>query len=699
MKRLIYCFLIGLLLWPGIQLHTQAQNNPYKINDSLYAEYKEVLKFRSTPEAVRMAEALYEKARKMGDKKAECIALTVPVNAFFYGNDSAKLGEAVRRLQQVSRANGYLQYYYFAYNNHIYWHLNHNLSLRALNLAQKMQKQAEKDKNDYGVYNCLKAQGYIYYARRDLDTSIRFHEEALNYELKYLPEQDASLSYQRLAELYCEDGQYKKALAYVDKGLEVYKTETNWKRGVLVKCRILFEMGREDEFVKLYARCREEMEKTGKVSNNNLDRLDAYDALARGDYEAAKKYAGNKLIVLRMIAERSGDYKSAYEYSQRSAYINDSIIRQVQSEDLAEMAVQLSNERMRRTANDLEKKNISLNLANTRLELEQTQALADLERVNAENSKLALKNRTLELERARVEMQHQQEVLEEEKILSRNRAVMFSVLTVFLLVSICLLCLYLYRRRQMVNKLKKKNQELAVAREQAEASNRMKTLFIHNISHEIRTPLNAIVGFSQLLATSDAGLNEEEKNEYSHIILHNSELLTTLVNDILDLAGLDSEKQTAHVAPCRCNDACRAAMDAVRHRVAEGVDLRFTTEISDDYVLDTDEQRLKQVLVNFLTNAVKFTQEGSITVGCSLSEVPGKIVFSVADTGPGVPLDKVDVIFNRFTKVDLFKQGTGLGLALCRRIAQLLRGEVVCDRNYTEGARFLCILPLNPEKE
>ena len=162
MKRLIYCFLIGLLLWPGIQLHTQAQNNPYKINDSLYAEYKEVLKFRSTPEAVRMAEALYEKARKMGDKKAECIALTVPVNAFFYGNDSAKLGEAVRRLQQVSRANGYLQYYYFAYNNHIYWHLNHNLSLLALNLAQKMQKQAEKDKNDYGVYNCLKAQGYIY---------------------------------------------------------------------------------------------------------------------------------------------------------------------------------------------------------------------------------------------------------------------------------------------------------------------------------------------------------------------------------------------------------------------------------------------------------------------------------------------------------------------------------------------------------
>ena len=699
MKNLIYCILLGLFLWPGVQFHLHAQNNPYRIHDSLYIEYKKVLKFRSTPEAVQMAEALYEKARKMGDKKAECIALTVPVNAFFYGSDSAKLGEAVRRLQRVAIANGYLQYYYFAYNNYIYWCLNHNLSLRALNLSKRMQKQAEKDKNDYGVYNCLKAQGYIYYARRDLDTSIKYHKEALDYALNYLPEQDASLNYQRLAELYCEDGQYEKALAYADKGLEVYKTETNRKIVLLEKCRILFEMGREEEFVKLYAQCREEMEKTGKVSNHDLDRLDAYDALVRGDYEAAKKYAGNKLKVLRLIAERSGDYKAAYEYSQRSAYINDSIVRQIQSEDLAEMAVQLGNERMKRVANDLEKKNISLNLANTRLELEQTQALADLERVNAENSELALKNRTLELERARAEMDRQKSLMEEEKLISRNRITLFIIVTVFLFVFICMLGLYVYRRRLMVNRLRRKNQELAEAREQAEASNRMKTQFIHNMSHEIRTPLNAIVGFSQLLATPDSGFSEEEKNEYSHIILHNSELLTTLVNDILDMSSLESEKCTVHIAPCRCNEACRTALNAVRGRLTDEVELHFHTEVPDDYTMDTDEQRLKQVLIHLLTNAAKFTSAGEILLGCSLTERPGKVVFSVADTGPGVSPDKVDIIFNRFTKGDLFKQGAGLGLAICRRVAEVLHGEVLYDRNYTQGARFLFILPVAREEK
>ena len=689
---------MGLLLWPGAPFHLHAQNNPFKIHDSIYIEYKELRKQVTSPEVVEKAKTLSAKARALGDKKGECVALTITVINAFYGSDSLQLVKAVQHLQQVSRANGYLQYYYYAYNDYVYWLLNHNHTLKALQAAEQMQRQADKDKNDYGIYSCLKAQGYIYYTRRDLPNAIRYHKEALQYQLAYMPEQDASLNYGRLADLHRQAKQLDKAMQYAEKGIKVAKTDTNRKRVMLEKCKLLFEMGREDEFMQYYAQCQEEMARSGKASNNTLKILDCYVHIIQGDYEAAKKRAGKYYKLQCLIAERSGDYKSAYEYSRKLADLNDSVIRQIQTSDLAELTVQLSNERMKRKAMDLEAKNIALNLSNTNLKLEQAKAETELEKINAENNALALKNRTLELEQVNTEIQRQQDILEEEKLLSRNRYIIFGILTISLVVFICMLCLYLYRRRLMVNRLRKKNLELAVAREQAEESNRMKTLFIHNMSHEIRTPLNAIVGFSQLLATSDSDFSESEKNEFSHIILHNSELLTTLVNDILDLAGLESEKYVAHIAPCRCNDACRMAMDAVRHRVPEGVGLRFLTEVPDEYTLDTDESRLKQVLINFLTNAVKFTQTGEIVVGCSLSEKPGNIVFSVADTGPGVPPDKADIIFNQFTKVDCFKQGTGLGLNICRNIAQILNGEVTYDHTYTKGARFRFILPVERKK-
>ena len=697
MKTLIYCILMGLLLWPGVSLHLHAQNNPFKIHDSIYVGYKELQKDVTSPETVKKAEALSAKARALGDKKGECVALTIPVLNAFYGHDSLRIIKAVRRLQQVAKANGHMPYYYYACTEYIYWLLNHNRSLKAVRMAEEMQRQADEDKDNYGIFSCLKAQGYIYYARGDLPTAIRYFEEALKFQLAYLPEQDAAMSYYRLTNMYRQVKQLDKAMQYAEKGIKVAKTNSNRKQVMLEKCKVLFDMGREDEFLQYYALCKEEMARTGKVSNNILKILDSYEYIIQGDYEAAKKRAGKYLKLQCLIAEREGDYKSAYQYSRKLADLSDSLVRLVQTSDLAEMSVQLNNERMQRKAKDLEAKNIALNLSNTRLQLEQAQSQAELERINAENSELALKNRTLELERARAEMDRQKSLMEEEKLISRNRITLFIIVTVFLFVFICMLGLYVYRRRLMVAQLTKKNQELAVAREQAEASNRMKTQFIHNMSHEIRTPLNAIVGFSQLLATPDSGFSEEEKNEYSHIILHNSELLTTLVNDILDMSSLESEKCTVHIAPCCCNEACRTALNAVRGRLTDEVELHFHTEVPDGYTLDTDEQRLKQVLIHLLTNAAKFTSAGEILLGCSLTERPGKVVFSVADTGPGVSPDKVDIIFNRFTKGDLFKQGAGLGLAICRRVAEVLHGEVLYDRSYTQGARFLFILPTTEE--
>lgn len=245
-----------------------------------------------------------------------------------------------------------------------------------------------------------------------------------------------------------------------------------------------------------------------------------------------------------------------------------------------------------------------------------------------------------------------------------------------------------------MHSLEKKNAELTDAKERALSASRMKDLFIQNMSHEIRTPLNSIVGFSQLLATPDMELSPEEQQEYSRLITCNSELLSTLVNDILGVAELESGNVSIHMDRVRCNELCRNALVTVSHRKPAGVELTFTSEADDGYTLHTDGKRVSQVLINFLTNAEKHTVKGTIGLHVSLSERPGSITFSVSDTGCGIPPEEAEHIFERFRKLDDFQQGSGLGLSICRLIAKQMQGSVELDTGYTGGARFLFVLPL-----
>ena len=214
------------------------------------------------------------------------------------------------------------------------------------------------------------------------------------------------------------------------------------------------------------------------------------------------------------------------------------------------------------------------------------------------------------------------------------------------------------------------------------------------MSHEIRTPLNSIVGFSQLITSPDANLSQEERQDFCHLIQHNSDLLLTLVGDILSAAELESNRYTMKIAPHSCNKLCREAITTVEHRKPEGVKLYYTSEVDDCYELITDGQRVCQILINFLTNAEKHTTQGEIRLHCSLTEHPGYVTFSVTDTGTGIPPEYSETIFERFEKADSFGQGTGLGLNICRLIAERLKGKVLLDKEYKEGARFVFVLPV-----
>lgn len=224
------------------------------------------------------------------------------------------------------------------------------------------------------------------------------------------------------------------------------------------------------------------------------------------------------------------------------------------------------------------------------------------------------------------------------------------------------------------------------------AANKAKTKFLQNMSHEIRTPLNAMFGFSQLLGLPDGSCTEEEKAQYNAYIYNSYNMLEMLISDIIDIADSEHGNYRIEISEVTVNDICRNAIMSVEFRCPAGVKMYFTSDLPDNYIIKSDGRRIQQVLINYLTNACKNTQKGEIHLHCSTKEHPGKLSFSVTDTGSGIPKDKANAIFNRFTKLNQFVQGSGLGLNICLTIASKLNGDVYLDTNYTNGARFVFVI-------
>lgn len=221
------------------------------------------------------------------------------------------------------------------------------------------------------------------------------------------------------------------------------------------------------------------------------------------------------------------------------------------------------------------------------------------------------------------------------------------------------------------------------------AANKAKTKFLHNMSHEIRTPLNALFGFAQLLGLPDGTWSDEEKETYNNYVYSSYSMLDMLISDIIDIADSEHGNYRVEITETAVNNVCANSIMSVDYRKPEGVEMYYTSEVPNDYIVQSDGRRIQQVLTNFLTNACKNTKEGEIHLHCSNTENPGKLTFSVTDTGIGVPKEKADLIFNRFIKLDQNMQGAGLGLNICVTIANKLGGEVYLDKTYTNGARFV----------
>ena len=272
---------------------------------------------------------------------------------------------------------------------------------------------------------------------------------------------------------------------------------------------------------------------------------------------------------------------------------------------------------------------------------------------------------------------------------TNNRRLATRTMMALVVLTFIFLIVYFATRRYLIKKIRARNKELEVARDKAEESDRMKTAFIRNMSHEIRTPLNAINGFSQVLCSPAYELDDDERTNLQQRITENVDSITEIVKELLDMSKGESEALKSEVAPLV---VCRRVVQQAEQKNVNGLEIRFDSPLPELITFQCHEQNLEQILTRLMDNALKFTEKGSILLECY--QQGALMMFRVTDTGIGVKAEEHDHIFETFVKLDQYKGGVGLGLAVCRRLAHLMGGDVTLDTQYTEGARFLLSLPL-----
>ena len=239
------------------------------------------------------------------------------------------------------------------------------------------------------------------------------------------------------------------------------------------------------------------------------------------------------------------------------------------------------------------------------------------------------------------------------------------------------------------------NKQLSVERDRAEAASKAKTAFLQSMTHEIRTPLNAISGFTQVLTMPGMTLPENERLDFSERIQENTRLLTNILDDLILISNMEGQQDLSPAEPTLALGLVATAADAVGQQLSPEVTIDIVCDMPEEETIMTHPTQINIVLQKLLDNAAKFTKRGLITL--ALHREGDSLHFTVSDTGPGIPEDKRDFIFERFTKLDSFTQGTGLGLSIARMVAEHLGGTLTLDTSYTNGAKFDFIIPINPQ--
>lgn len=715
-NKYIRCFLVVMVLLCTMTISALAQNNPQKINDKLYPLYVKAYNMRKKPQGIAFADSLRRKAIAIGDRYGEINALTVNILHEFYKPQNLNaVDRTVKAVLDKTKQYGMQHYYYYAVSLKETYLIREQKYLEAFLYLQEQKNLATKHGHQEGIQTLYRMDGVLQQFRSELSQAINSYQKAINSYKDSNYRRFISREYLSISDCYRMMGDYDNLLKAAKKALEYCRSYADTNNIYIYECYGNFMLGHDKEFIEKYSylqKNKTKLENSYIIMNNAIkackaiydgrynDAESIIDSIAKiSDDESYRLYAA--------LCQRKNDYAKGIEYLQKlllNHYENGMAIFKSDKKSMKNIFIdqhlKAEQQQIINKKTQLELSNTQMLLRNSSLELEHglyatqlAQAAEDKQHLSFTTQQLLAKQLADSIATQQLEKKEKDRRMKQEKFISD------SILT-FALLALIMTFAYIWRKKNIAKKIEEGNKklnssikELFAAKDKAIQSEQMKTLFIQNMSHEIRTPLNAIVGFSQLLTDMGEEIDTEEKKKMTKHIADNSDMLITIVNDILDITDLENNSFTMSKEMVGINDLCRETIETVRHRLAPGVEMKFTSDVDDSCTTITDRNRVRQVLINMLTNAEKNTTHGSITLSCSAAANPGMLTFAVTDTGIGVPKDKQAEIFERFKKLDSFKQGTGLGLDICRTIATKLGGSINIDPEYTGGARFWFTIP------
>ena len=639
---------ITLLLLLSAAIRLPAQNNAYDIDDECYALYQKAEALVGKPGFQEANTSFLELASRKEDKKAMTLYYVEALKNLTRNPSGKENDAAVERagqtLREVAQKNGYMQYFYYAYQlEQIYYYNNKKIN-RALELVKQMQDEALRNEDAYGVWSGDRFIASLYIEQNDYVSAKPHIVSALKL---YETTSDETIKRQSPTRLYCDLADTypigsDSVRINVSKALTHAKQHMDTLRCYYYKARLAALDADRKEYTLYRDLC---------LNDPEFPRI-----LSRGEH---------------FFSLLDSIFDGTIEQREDDVFKVESI-RQVKV-----VANVCETQGYKDFAFSIEKKLV--------LQLEQT-----LARVNQSS--------LTELDVSMGKAALSADLADKEEEISKISTLLILTLLIFLVV----ISLFLIHQIRTLKKNKKKDEariaELQEANEKVRLADAAKTRFVQNMSHEVRTPLNAIVGFSQLLSLPDGSFAPDEKDEFAGHIINNTKMLTMLLDDILNASAMDSGNYSINYEDGECNFMAQAAISSSEHRLQPGVTMQYIP-LPEPFTFRTDPRRVQQILINLLTNACKHTTEGSITLACSLTENPGEVTFSVTDTGPGVPPEQAEAIFDRFTKLNEFVQGTGLGLSICRDIAGRMGGRVFLDTAYPgPGARFVFAVKINSEE-
>lgn len=635
-------------------LRSSAQNNELAMDSTLFAYYQKCERKARFPVILSMGDTLFRMAERLGDKRTQAAALCHKANYFYFTDKQDSLFKYMQLIQKFALTTNQPKYYYFIWERYIKSHIK----MRKFNLAlmelDNMRKKAVEDNYVPGEITCHNLMTQIYDIKANTRLAIEHLKKAIDLSEQYIPEDfNLCILYSNLANFLLVQGQPDEAYPYLQKAYEKARRPAHILN--IQKNEAIYWQKKEKP--QQLRRLIQEMQETGGPETGQLRYAEYCYAQMTGNYNKADKlleqmrqsnYISQMTYIkfkLRDLRNIPGQENNLLEYYHQYLIISDSI-----------------------------------NKLDTQTSLEEFATLMEVSQLNRKNGELELR-------------------------LSRQELNIIYGFLIGLVVLGAVMCMFTIKVIRLNRKLKRsqttlveKNRTLMKAKrliikekEHAESASRMKTAFIQNMSHEIRTPLNSIVGFSHVLADELAG--QENIKTYVDIITENSNNLLKLIGDIIEISSLDAVDKQDEKTPVFINNLCEIAIRQVEGRLADGVSMIFNAW-KNDFPVISNEKHIITVLVNLLHNAVKFTSQGMISLECRLSQNSRYIEISVTDTGPGIPEDKQEWVFERFTKVDDFTQGTGLGLPISRLAAQQIGGTVKIDPGYNQGCRVWFVFPV-----